>query len=110
MHWFGAALCALMGIYVVTLVVQVIEWIRCSHILRKLPEPKGHPLLGQLQDLASPQHHITLAKWAAQLGGIYRMRLAHMNVSFLNFQPPVVGHEITTCALPTFLVLLPCRR
>jgi hypothetical protein len=60
--------------------VKLAEWLRCVRLLSKLPGPRGHPLVGQLPVLASPQHHNTLAQWAAQFGGIYKMRLAHVNV------------------------------
>ena len=82
MQLLGAALCMLVGTYAVMLSAKIVEWIRCTRLLRTLPGPEGYPVLGQLQVLASPQHHIILAKWAAELGGIYRMRLAHMNVTF----------------------------
>ena len=100
MQWFGAALCTLVGTYTVILCLHVVEWMRCARLLSKLPVPKGHPVLGQLQVLASPQHHIMLAKWAAELGGIYRMRLAHINV-LLSTLFSVNEHDATQRALLT---------
>jgi hypothetical protein len=41
-------------------------------------------LLGQLSVLSRPDHHDVLAKWARKFGGIYRMRLAHINVGTYN--------------------------
>ena len=99
MQLLGAALCTLVGTYAVVLSARIIEWMRCTLLLRTLPVPKGHPVLGHLQVLASPQHHIILAKWAAELGGIYRMRLAHLNVT----SHPVFGvneHDKSQCTSP----------
>ena len=60
--------------------MYVLEWLRCRNILKKLPAPAGGDLLGQLSVLSRPDHHNVLTQWAAELGGIYRMRLAHINV------------------------------
>lgn len=62
-------------------VLKLSEWIRCNLLLRRLPGPDGNLILGQLPVLARSDHHNVLARWAAQFGGIYRMRLAHINVS-----------------------------
>lgn len=71
---------AVVVLVVIYILLKIVEWVRCTLILRKLPAPDGNPLLGQLPVLARPDHHNVLAKWAADLGGIYRMRLAHINV------------------------------
>ena len=68
------------SIGVVWAVLYVSEWLRCSALLRKLPAPAGGGLLGQLSVLSRPDHHNVLTQWAAQLGGIYHMRLAYINV------------------------------
>ncbi len=48
--------------------------------LSRLPIPSGGGLFGQLSVLSRPDHHSIMTKWASELGGIYRMRLAHMHV------------------------------
>ena len=65
---------------VVWISAKVRDCLRSMWLLRKLPGPNGNLLVGQLPVLASAQHHNILAQWAAQFGGIYRMRLAHVNV------------------------------
>jgi hypothetical protein len=71
--WLGAALAAL----------RLAAWGRAYLALRRLPGPTGSWLLGQLREIVRPDHHRTLSRWAAQYGGIYRMRLA-----FINVRPP----------------------
>ena len=61
--------------------LRVAAWLRAYLILRRLPGPQGHLVLGQLGDVVKPDHHRTLHKWACKYGGIYRMRLAHIHVS-----------------------------
>jgi len=92
----GLRTVAVLGIVYIAL--KVSEWIRCNLMLRTLPGPDGSLLLGQLPVLARPDHHIVLAKWTAQFGGIYRMRLAHMNVSFRFKDTAACGGQ-TDCSL-----------
>ena len=61
--------------------LRVAAWLRAYLILRRLPGPQGHLVLGQLGDVVKPDHHRTLHRWACKYGGIYRMRLAHIHVS-----------------------------
>lgn len=61
--------------------LRLAAWLRAYLILRRLPGPRGHPVLGQLGDVVKPDHHRTLHRWACKYGGIYRMRLAHIHVS-----------------------------
>ena len=77
---FKLGLRAVVVLVAIYILLKIAEWVRCTLILRKLPAPDGNPLLGQLPVLARPDHHNVLAKWAADLGGIYRMRLAHIIV------------------------------
>ncbi len=71
---------AIAALAAVCVILKVLEWIRCMKILGKLPAPDGNLFLGQLPVLARSDHHNVLAQWAAQFGGIYRMRLAHKHV------------------------------
>ncbi len=64
--------------------MYVLEWLRCRRILSRLPAPAGGDVLGQLSVLSRPEHHNVLTQWAVELGGIYRMRLAHINVGDLH--------------------------
>ena len=60
--------------------LYVIAWLRHWKVLSKLPIPSGGGLFGQLSVLSRPDHHEVMTRWASKLGGIYRMRLAHMHV------------------------------
>lgn len=42
--------------------------------------PKGSWLLGHLEFLGRFDHHQIMTRWAAELGGIYRMRMAWTHV------------------------------
>ena len=86
MAWVGLCLTCANSIGIIWAALFVLEWMRCSFMLSKLPAPAGGSILGQLSVLSRPDHHNVLTQWAAQLGGIYRMRLAHINVmSHLHF-------------------------
>ena len=93
---------------VIWIVLYVWEWMRCKRIISRLPAPSGGDLLGQLSVLSRPDHHDILTQWAAQLGGIYRMRLAHMNVrdfvvDLLCNAPTVVMPVSCNPCLPSFV-------
>ena len=63
--------------------IRLAAWCRAYLILRRLPGPRGDPVMGQLQDIGRPDHHKTLLRWADMYGGIYRIRLAYVNVRWL---------------------------
>lgn len=79
--WTGLGWTFATTICVIWAALCVLEWFRRKSVLSKLPTPSGGGVLGQLSVLRRPDHHNVLAQWAAELGGIYRMRLAHMNVN-----------------------------
>ena len=45
------------------------------HEIRKMPGPRGFPLLGNLHQIRIDQLHLILEKWAEIRGPIYRFRL-----------------------------------
>ena len=59
----------------------VAGWVRAWAILRRMPGPPGE-LMGQLKHFnsAGAGQHKTLCQWARQYGGIFRVRLANVNV------------------------------
>ena len=69
------------GIAAVTWTVScMMAWFKHWKALSRLPIPSGGDLFGQLSVLSRPDHHRIMTKWASELGGIYRMRLAYMHV------------------------------
>lgn len=95
----GLGIRVAVGLAVVWISVKLRGFLRSKWLLRKLPGPKGDLLVGQLPVLASAQHHNILAQWAAQFGGIYKMRLAHINVSVF-----------WLAALPAIMSRMPCEQ
>ncbi|KAK9807492.1 hypothetical protein WJX72_000759 [[Myrmecia] bisecta] len=72
--------CAGLFVIVCTLaVLRLAQWYRKLQILQRLPHPKGRWLLGSVADIASPTHHKWLTACAAELGGIFSLRLAVIN-------------------------------
>lgn len=61
------------------------EWIRACLILRRMPGPPGG-LMGQLKHFNSSKlgHHKAVCQWARQYGGLFRVRLANVNVRPVN--------------------------
>jgi len=49
-----------------------------------LPSPRGLPLLGNLHQLPPATHHLTLERWAAELGTPYVFRLGTTPVTVWN--------------------------
>ncbi len=61
---------------------RILEWLRACWVLRSMPGPMGG-IMGQLKyfnDSVVGQHKSVL-RWAREFGGIYRVRLANVNVS-----------------------------
>ena len=56
-------------------------WIRACLVLRCMPGPPGG-LMGQLKHFNNSKlgYHKIVCQWARQYGGIYRVRLANVNV------------------------------
>lgn len=54
--------------------------------LLSLPTPKGTRLLGHLKFIGMYNHHQILTKWAAELGGLYRIRLGFIQVLHIGQQ------------------------
>ncbi len=46
-------------------------------VLRRLPGPAGHPVLGNLRDLPVDSFVSTISRWAKRYGPVYRCRLLH---------------------------------
>ena len=100
--WLGLCGTVANTIGIIWTLLYVLEWFRCNRILGKLPGPAGGDLLGQLTVLSRPDHHNILCQWAAELGGIYRMRLAHMNVSsYSGYLPGVRASSHIVSAVAT---------
>ena len=60
---------------------HVAEWIRAWVILQRMPGPPGG-LMGHLKyfNTLAIGHHKTVCQWAREYGGIFRVRLANVNV------------------------------
>ena len=65
----------------VWLAYRLFPWLRKTAYLSRLPVPKGNWLFGHLATMDRFDHHKVMTDWAAQLGGIYRMRMAWVHVS-----------------------------
>lgn len=59
--------------------------LRARAALAKLPSPPTPSwLLGHLEDIASPQHHLRLFQWARTLGPVYAVRMAISTIVILS--------------------------
>ena len=72
----------------------LIAWIRACLILRCMPGPPGG-LMGQLKHFNNSKlgYHKIVCQWARQYGGLFRVRLANVNVR------PLDGMTSHTAAL-----------
>lgn len=61
---------------------RLAEWLRACWVLRNMPGPKGG-IMGQLKSFndSTVGQHKAVVRWAREFGGIYRVRLANVNVS-----------------------------
>ena len=59
---------------------KIWRWFRTCLALSSLPTPAGNFLLGHLRHIGQYNHHQILTRWAADLGGIYRLRLGLIQV------------------------------
>ena len=57
------------------------SWLQTFLALSSLPTPPGTWLLGHLKYISLHNHHQVLTRWAAELGGLYRIRLGFIQVS-----------------------------
>ena len=76
----------------VWLAYRLFPWLRKTAYLSRLPAPKGNWLFGHLSTMDRFDHHKVMTDWAAQLGGIYRMRMAWVHVS----HNPLHSHSCAT--------------
>ena len=59
--------------------------------LSDLPSPKGLPLLGNAHQIDSLQFHLSLEKWAQELGAMYRIRLGRKQILVVS-DPDAISH------------------
>ena len=76
----AAVLC---GIGFARCAVQLRTWLAREQRLRSIPMPRPHWLLGNLETLRRSDHHLVMRQWADELGGIFRLRLGHIQVPFI---------------------------
>ncbi len=56
--------------------VRAARWLRRALLLRRIPGPRGALVGGQMAHFSQrSDHHKALQRWAAEFGGIYRIRL-----------------------------------
>ena len=63
------------------LLAKAWPWARRIYILGRIPGPKGDLLGGQMKHFSQrSDHHKALQRWAAEFGGLYRIRLVDTTV------------------------------
>ena len=63
------------------LVAKAWRWARRAYFLSRIPGPKGDMLGGQMKHFSErSDHHKALRRWAAEFGGLYRIRLVDTTV------------------------------
>ena len=59
------------------------RWARRQFLLSRIPGPKDDLVSGQMKHFSQrSDHHKALQRWAAEFGGIYRIRLVDTTVRF----------------------------
>lgn len=72
---------AAVAIALSVLVAKAWTWCRRIYLLSRIPGPKGEVLGGQMKHFSQrSDHHKALQRWAAEFGGLYRIRLVDTTV------------------------------
>ena len=72
---------AALSLVLSVLLAKAWKWARRIYLLSRIPGPKGDRLGGQMKHFSQrSDHHKSLQRWAAEYGGIYRIRLVDTTV------------------------------
>ena len=90
-NMFITAVWSLVAVLVAALLSRLANRLRQAQTLAVLPAPQEHWLMGSLKAVTTHERHQILLRWAIELGGIYRIRLGPIQVSWVSLASHVLS-------------------